>query len=211
MTAQRKLWHCKDARSLRALWALEEMELDYELEVMPFPPRFLKKEYLQINPLGTIPYFVDGDAHMTESSAVGLYLVETYKRYDLGLEAGHAQYGQYLNWMFHSDATLTFPQTLVLRYTRLESEERRNPQVANDYRKWYLARLRMLDAHLLENEFLVDNRFTVADIAIHYALFLGESLDIANDYKPQTQAYLQRLKERPGFQRAQQAQDIKVD
>lgn len=210
MTAQRKLWHCKDARSLRALWALEELELPYELEVMPFPPRFLKKEYLQINPLGTIPYFVDGDAKMTESSGVGLYLVETYKRYDLGLEAGHPEYGQYLNWMFHSDATLTFPQTLVLRYTRLEPEERRNPQVANDYRKWYLARLRMLDAHLLENEFLVDNRFTVADIAIHYALFLGESLGIADDYQPQTHAYLERLKERPAFQRAQQAQEVDV-
>lgn len=207
MTAQRKLWHCKDARSLRALWALEELELPYELEVMPFPPRFLQKEYLQINPLGTIPYFVDGDARMTESSGVGLYLVETYKRYDFGLEPGHPEYGQYLNWMFHSDATLTFPQTLVLRYTKLEPEEKRNPQVANDYRKWYLARLRMLDAHLLDNEFLVDDRFTVADIAVHYALFLGESLDIAGDYQPQTKAYLERLKERPGFQRAQQAQD----
>lgn len=207
MTAQRKLWHCKDARSLRALWALEELELPYELEVMPFPPRFLQKEYLQINPLGTIPYFVDGDARMTESSGVGLYLVETYKRYDFGLEPGHPEYGQYLNWQFHSDATLTFPQTLVLRYTKLEPEEKRNPQVANDYRKWYLARLRMLDAHLLDNEFLVDDRFTVADIAVHYALFLGESLDIAGDYQPQTKAYLERLKERPGFQRAQQAQN----
>ena len=31
-----KLYHCKGARSLRALWALEEMGLDYEVEVMPF-------------------------------------------------------------------------------------------------------------------------------------------------------------------------------
>ncbi len=203
---QRKLWHCSDARSLRALWTLEEVELEYELEVMPFPPRFLQKEYLQINPLGTIPYFVDGTARMTESSAVGLYLVETYKRYDLGLQSDHNEYGQYLNWMFHSDATLTFPQTLVLRYTQLEPEERRNPQVANDYRKWYLARLRMLDAHLLEHEYLVDGRFTVADIAIHYALFLGETLGIAGDYQAPTMDYLQRLKTRPGFMRAQAAQ-----
>ena len=56
-----KLWHCQDARSLRALWALEEMALPYELEVMPFPPRFLHAGYLEVNPLGTVPYFVDGD------------------------------------------------------------------------------------------------------------------------------------------------------
>jgi len=38
-----KLWHCHNARSLRPLWALEEMGLDYELELLPFPPRFLKQ------------------------------------------------------------------------------------------------------------------------------------------------------------------------
>ena len=53
-----KLWHCNNARSLRPLWALEEMELPYELEVMPFPPRFLQREYLEINSLGTVPYFI---------------------------------------------------------------------------------------------------------------------------------------------------------
>ena len=32
-----KLYHCADARSLRPLWALEEMGLDYELINMEFP------------------------------------------------------------------------------------------------------------------------------------------------------------------------------
>ena len=64
-----KLWHCHNARSLRALWALEEMQLSYELEVLPFPPRFLHKEYLSVNALGTVPYMLDGNTRMTESSA----------------------------------------------------------------------------------------------------------------------------------------------
>ena len=65
-----KLWHCKNSRSLRPLWALEEMGLEYELEVLPFPPRFFKKEFLNDNVLGTVPYFSDGDITMTESSAI---------------------------------------------------------------------------------------------------------------------------------------------
>ena len=203
-----KLWHCNDARSLRPLWALEEMELDYELEVMPFPPRFLHKEFMAVNPLGTIPYFIDGAAHMTESSGICHYLVEKYEKYEFGLKPQDAEYGSYLNWLFHSDATLTFPQTIFLRYSKLEPEERRQPVVAQDYRKWYLARLRLLDAHLETREFLCDDRFTVADIAIGYALYLGQSLEIDADYQPQTLAYLERLKERPGFQRAQEAQKI---
>jgi len=184
------------------------MELDYELEVMPFPPRYLHKEFMAVNPLGTIPYFIDGAAHMTESSGICHYLVEKYEKYEFGLKPQDAEYGAYLNWLYHSDATLTFPQTIFLRYSKLEPEERRQPVVAQDYRKWYLARLRLLDAHLENREFLCDDRFTIADIAIGYALYLGQSMEIDTDYQPQTRAYLERLKDRPGFHRAQEAQKI---
>ncbi len=71
-----KLYHCADARSLRPLWTLEEMGLDYELENMVFPPRVTVPGYLDLNPLGTVPTFVDGDLVMTESSGICHYLVE---------------------------------------------------------------------------------------------------------------------------------------
>ena len=59
------LYHCTDARSFRPLWALEEIGLPYRLEMLPFPPRFLKREYLAINPLGTIPLLIDEETRMT--------------------------------------------------------------------------------------------------------------------------------------------------
>ncbi len=68
--------------------------------------------------------------------------------------------------MFHSDATLTFPQTIVLRYSQLEPPERRLPQAVEDYSKWYLARLKRVNSHLLDREYLCDDRFTIADIAV---------------------------------------------
>lgn len=198
-----KLWHCYNARSLRPLWALEEMGLDYELEMLPFPPRFLKKDYLGINVLGTVPFFTDGETEMTESTGICHYLVERYAQYDFGLKSDHAEYGDYLNWLYHSDATLTFPQTIFFRYTMLEPEERRLPQAAEDYRKWFIARLRRLDAHILNREYLCDNRFTIADIAVGFALYLGEILKLDADYTPQVKDYLARLKERPAFKKIQ--------
>ncbi len=51
-----KIFGCNDSRHVRPLWTAEEMGLDYELEMLPFPPRFFKKEYLDINILGTVPY-----------------------------------------------------------------------------------------------------------------------------------------------------------
>ena len=47
------LYPCRDSRSLRPLWALEEAGLSYELVKMPFPPRYRVEGYMEINPLGT--------------------------------------------------------------------------------------------------------------------------------------------------------------
>lgn len=197
-----KLYHCKDARSLRPLWAMEEMELDYELETMDFPPRFTYEGYLDINPLGTVPTFVDGDVTMTESSGICQYLVDIYGPTPLSVSPSEPAYGEYLNWLHRSDATLTFPQTLVLRYSRLEPEERRLPQVVEDYSKWYLSRLKSVELVMEDREFICADRFTIADIAVGYALFLGTSLGLNERYKPNCQRYLANLMERPAFIRA---------
>ncbi len=205
-----KLYHCADARSLRPLWAIEEMQLDCELVNMTFPPRATYPGYLDINPLGTVPTFVDGDLTMTESTAICHYLVDRYGPTDIGVERDDPAYGDYLNWLYRSDATLTFPQTIVLRYTRLEPDERKLPQAAEDYAIWYLSRLRCVEQALEDREFLVADRFTIADIAVGYALFLGVSLGLDARYKPNCKRYLAMLTEREGFRsaRARQAQDV---
>lgn len=201
------LFHCADARSLRPLWTLEELGLDYELKLLPFPPRVLAKEYLAINPLGTIPFFTDGDAKMTESSGICAYLVAKYGPTPLAVAPDEADYAAYLNWLFFSDATLTFPQTLVLRYTRLEPPERRPAQAADDYAKFFFGRLRAVESALAGREFLSGGRFTIADVCIAYALHLADSLPpLAEKITPNARAYLERMRERPAFKRAQEKQ-----
>jgi len=93
------LWHCYNARSLRPLWALEEMGIEYQLNVMPFPPRFTQREYLETNPLGTIPFFDDGISQMTESSAICQYLVDVYDKAEFGIAVDSPDYGHYLNFL----------------------------------------------------------------------------------------------------------------
>ena len=111
-------------------------------------------------------------------------------------------YGAFLNWMYFSDATLTFPQTLVLRYSQLEPEERRSPQVATDYAKWFLGRLRAVEAATANAETLCAGRFTAADIAIGYALRLASNIGLAKDFGPNVAAYWERLQQRDGYKRA---------
>ncbi len=205
------LYHCHAARSFRPLWMLEELGLSYDLKMLPFPPRMLAKEYMALNPLGTVPLLIDGETRMTESSGICHYLGTRYGPTPLLVGADEPAFGAFLNWMYFSDATLTFPQTLVLRYRQLEPEERRNPQVAGDYAKWFFGRLRAVEAATATAETLCAGRFTAADIVIGYALRLAESIGLAGNFGPNVAAYWQRLQTRDGFKRAVAAETLAGD
>ena len=202
-----KLYHCPDARSLRPLWTLEELGVDYELVNMEFPPRFTYPGYLDISPTGTVPAFIDGDLTMTESTGICQYLVDKFGPTDLAVRPDEPEYGEYLNWLFRSDATYTFPQTVVLRYT-VQEPDKGMDQAAEDYAIWYHSRLRSLEAALEGKDYLVADRFTIADIAVHYALFLGVSLGLDERYKPNCRRYLESLMERDAFKRAREKQTL---
>ena len=198
-----KLYHCPGARSVRSLWTLLEMGLEHELITLPFPPRVHAKEYKEVNPLGTVPCLIDGDTELTESSGICHYLAEKYGPTDLAVRPDEADYGAYINWLFRSDATLTFPQTIFFRYTQLEPEERRVPQAAEDYRIWFLARWRCVDAALQDGRrFLCADRFTNADIVIAWTLFFAKRLGIDEAATPAVQKWYDHVTGRPAFREA---------
>lgn len=187
---------------MRCVWALEEMGLDYELVPLQFPPRAFHKDYKDVNPLGTVPCFVDGDLKMTESAGICEYLGVRYGPTPLAVTPEESEYGLYLNWLHRSDATLTFPQTLILRYAMFESEERRQPQVADDYRQWFLARWRSVETGLEGRDYLCAERFTMADICVGYALHLAKNIGIEEALTPNVAKWWMRLTERPAYKRA---------
>jgi glutathione S-transferase len=197
-----RLYHCTNSRSLRAIWALEELGLDYALETLAFPPRTRADGYLDVNPLGTVPTLVDGATVLTESAAICQYLAERHGPTTLRVDPAEADYGAYLNWLFRSDATLTFPLTVVLRYSQHEPEERRLPQVVEDYTIWFLSRARSIEQALDGRNYLVADRFTMADIAVHFALFLALALGLRSRLKPRSLRYAEAMMGRPAFDRA---------
>lgn len=200
------LHHCVSARSFRPLWLLEELGLPYTLRMLPFPPRALARHFLQDNPLGTVPLLVDGDTRMTESAAICQYLAARHSPGQLDVAVSDPTYGAYLNGLHMGEATLTFPQTLVLRYAHFEPPERQQPQVVTDYSRWFLARLKALEATLRHQDFICADRFTAADVSVHYALMLADHLGLAAQFPQAVGDYHQRLRLRPAFQRALQAQ-----
>ena len=137
---------------------------------------------------------------MTESVAMCQYLVEKFGPSDLQVMPNEVDYPNYLNWLFHADATLTFPQTVVLRYKFQE------PGIADGavegYSRWFVSRLKLLENSLASREFLCSNRFTIADICVSYAINLANALDIKQAMKPNIKRWTETLFERKAFLKA---------
>ncbi|MBO9696818.1 MAG: glutathione S-transferase [Sphingopyxis sp.] len=198
------LYHCPDARSLRCLWAVEEAGIDVDLRLLKFPPRAFEPDYRAVNPLMTIPGWVEDGQLMTESAAICERIAEGTP---LEVRRDESDYWVWRNWLHRSDATLTFPLAIMIRYTRVEPEERRLSQAVEDYRAFFGGRARSIEAALADGrEWLVAGRFTIADIVVGYAAFLATTLDADDGLGDATKAWLERCIAREGFVRARQRQ-----
>lgn len=199
------LYHCPDARSLRCLWAAEEAGVEIDLRVLKFPPRAFEPDYRAVNPLMTIPGWIENGHLMTESAAICERIAESTP---LELRRDEADYWDYRNWLHRSDATLTFPLAIMIRYTRVEPEERRLAQAVDDYKAFFGGRAKSIEAALSDGrEWLVAGRFTIADIVIGYAAFLATTLDADDVLGVRTHAWLARCMARKGFVRARERQN----
>ncbi|MGB3319838.1 MAG: glutathione S-transferase [Sphingopyxis granuli] len=198
------LYHCADARSLRCLWAAEEAGMAIDLRLLPFPPRAFAPDYRAVNPLMTVPGWVEDGRLMTESAAICERIAEGTP---LEVRREEGDYWAWRNWLHRSDATLTFPLAIMIRYTRVEPPERRLAQAVADYKAFFGGRARSIEAALSDGrDWLVAGRFTIADIAIGYAAFLATTLGADDVLGEATTAWLTRCTARDGFRRARERQ-----
>ena len=199
------LYHCGDARSLRCLWAAEEAGLDIDLRVLPFPPRAFAPEYKEVNPLKTVPGWVENGVVLTESAAICERIAQGTK---LEVHSDEPDFWPYRNWLHRSDATLTFPLAIMIRYTRVEPPERRLDQAVEDYRAFFAGRARSIETALGDGrEWLSAGRFTIADICVGYAAFLARTLNAEDALGEATVAWLDRCMARPALIRSRERQD----
>jgi len=195
------LYTCARSRGLRATWAAEEAAVDIELRILPFPPRYLAPEYMALNRLGTVPLLVDGATRMTESCAIAHYLATRSGYTDLAIAPGERDYGEFCDYTYHADATITFPQTVYMRFAIFEKEKGLQ-EAGHAYAKWFHKRLVKVEERLAGREFLCADRFTVADICVGYALILAESVGLDDGVPQSLKDYRARLTARPAYQRA---------
>jgi len=199
------LYTCAGSRGLRASWTAAELGIELEYRMLPFPPRARAAGYLDVNPLGTVPALLHDGQLLTESSAIAHYLVTRWEPSALAVAADEPDYGVYLDFLHYADATITFPQTVYLRFARLEQDL--GLEAAGEaYADWFGQRLVKAERRLDNRDFLCAERFTVADIAVTYALHLAMRIGLDHFVPPRLKEYRARMTARPAFAHAIEAE-----
>jgi len=198
-----KLYHCARARSVRVLWLLEELGLDYELETMPFDPKALQApDFLEVSPLGKVPVLIDGATRMSESVAIVQYILNKYGNGSLEPDEEDAEFGKYLQWLHFGEATLMGPiATISLNRFILPEGERDERAVERAVRQLNLYTQTVEDS-LEGRDYLMGDEFTAADIVVGYAYFAMRLFRVFPKDFPKVAAWFERLMARPAYQKA---------
>ena len=190
------LYHAANTRSLRVLWLLNELGLEFELKTLPFTPDALNDPaYLKLNPFARVPALVDGHTGLFESGAILEYLLATYGDGRLMPDTDSAQYGVYLQWFHFAEATLMPPLSAIAQHTVIRPEDERIPAVAEDGAKKVAEMLAVIEDTLSDKPYLLGDKFTAADIMMGYSLHLANLFGILPNF-PNLTAYWTRLQDR---------------
>jgi glutathione S-transferase len=191
-----KLYGFGPTRSLRALWGLKELGIDFEFEAVSLPAReHQRPEFLRLNPAGKVPVLVDGDLVLNESVAIALYLAEKYPDKQL-IPSDVRGRAEVYRWSLFAATELEQPLWRIARNTFLYAEEERLAADIALARRDFAAMAPVLEAHLEGREFVVGERVSVADFVTAY------TLDWANEEAlleglPHLLAYMNRMYARP--------------
>lgn len=187
-----KLYGLGPTRSLRVLWALRELDAEFEF----VPVNLMKGEarqpdFLRLNPAGKLPVLVDGDLVLTESAAIVMYLAEKYAAKGL-MPADLAERAQTYRWSMFAVTELEQPLWRMAKHTFLYPEDKRLPADIALAREDFAAMAAVLERHMQGREFIVGGGVTIADCVTAYVLDWSNEHGLI-DACPHLKAYLERM------------------
>ena len=101
------LYHHPFSRAANVIWMLEEVGVPYDVRFVDIMKGAHKApELLALNPMGKLPILTDGDAVVTESAAIGLYLADRYASGRLAPALDDPKRGTYLRWSLFAPSVI---------------------------------------------------------------------------------------------------------
>jgi glutathione S-transferase len=206
--------HLENSRSHRILWLLEELRLDYEVKryardpVTMLAPQALRN----VHRLGKSPVITDGELTLAESGAIIEYFVERNPDAKLAPPRGGAEWVRYIYWLHFAEGSAMPPLLMKLVFDRVEisapwpvrpiagaiarQAKRRivEPRLVDN--------LDYMEAELGRSSWFAGEAFSAADIQMSFPVEASAQRAGLDARWPNLIAFLQRIRERPAYQRA---------
>lgn len=209
-----RLHHLNNSRSQRILWLLEELELDYEIVTHQRDAKtsLAPESLTQVHSLGRSPVLETPHGVIAESGAIVEYLVRRHGHSKFCVPQDEAARVQYDFWMHFAEGSLMPP--LVARLVLGKAKDKASPfflkplvasivdAILGAYYGPNLTKsLAYVEQYLRDHGCFAGDDLSGADVMM---LFPLESLVATGHAQkfPAITAYVQRLHQRPAYQRA---------
>jgi len=147
-------------RTLRVLWMMEELGLEYEH--LPYPPR--SKEMLEINPSGKVPALIVDDQVIIDSVAIMQFLAD--KHGDMTYPSGTIERAQQDSFTQFINDEIDAIIWCAARNTFILPEDKRVPEIKATLKWEFVRSMKLLGERIGDNEFLMGDKMTVPDILL---------------------------------------------
>lgn len=185
-----------NTRDLRVLWALEEMQIPFQLMGIDHPAHELNTEaYRKLNPFEQIPVIDDDGFVLSESAAILIYLAKKSKKL---IPSDFAGESQVVRWSFAAMNSVEIPLMNILFIDWLKDEGTKNHR--EFMVGWAKHHLIALEHWLDHREYIATDEFTVADILMSHVLSVVKDESLLKPYS-KVRAYRDRCLARPSWQR----------
>ncbi|MEJ5072765.1 glutathione S-transferase [Enterobacter ludwigii] len=205
--------HLNLSRSQRVLWALEELDLPYQIVRYQREPTMLAPEALKkVHPLGKSPVLEDDGLILAESGAILEYLQETHDPGQTLKPLNPQARIQYRFWLHYAEGSLMPFLLMKLVFANLGKPpvpiglRTVGKLLGQGVQKGYLNKqlathAAFIEAHLAQNTWFAGEQLSMADIQMSYPamalLARGEQGTM-----PNLTAWTKRVENRPAWQRA---------
>ncbi|WP_099823820.1 glutathione S-transferase family protein [Oceaniglobus indicus] len=199
------LHHCHQTRSMRVLWLLNELGVDFSLRVHPFDRSLRSDEFLTRSPAGRVPALeIDGEI-LWESGAIVEWLCERFPEAGLGRVPGEIDRPDYLVWLHFAETISQHAAALTQQHIMLFDDDMRSPVItkieAARIAKCYAAIEGRLSTPVENRDYLLTSGFSAADICCGQAVYMARHFTALDGF-PALAEWYQRITERPAFRAA---------
>lgn len=188
-------YHAPWSRSSTVFWLLEELGIDYRMELVDIRGEGgAPEEYRKIHPNKKVPAIEHNGSIVTERAAITIYLGDTFSDSGLAPAIGDPERATYISTLVYHDAV--FDPVVCAKLHGLN-------YVSNDYPfGLFDDMVAYLERRLSEQPFAAGERFTLADVVlgtgINYVMNTLKALPERQVFRE----YLGRVTDRPAFKRS---------